>query len=308
MVLPHRGPHAAGAEPATAPDPIGGTVIKHELAVCNGEEVFIVAFNYDTAKQNQAILATKTWSWKARDREEIDKKFKTSFMMTSECKPVDGGRKMIVAAKEGGIALVDRESGKALFHVVMPNRGYSGDLLPENRIAIVSGDEKTGHVSVYDVKNAARPLFQQALTGARGIVWDAQRESLWAVGYSELRKYKLAFWKTPEASLKVEESFKLPQEDGHDLQLVPGKPELMLTTAKGLWRFDMTRQRFSPDQILGSRDEIKSVSVHPQSRLLAYVHEEGKTWWSQRVRLIGAENDLLFPNSKIYKARWVTSE
>ncbi len=304
MLLPNRKPQDAGAEPVAK----SSTEIKHELAICAGEEVFMVAFNYDTAKKNQPILATKTWSWKARDREEIDKKYKTAFMMTSECKPVDGGKKVIIAAKEGGIALVDRETGKAIFSVVMPHRGYSGELLPENRLALVSGDERAGTVSIYDIKTPERPLFQHALIGARGIAWDEKREMLWAVGNSELRLYTLSGWRTEQPTLKVEQSFKLPAEDGSDLQLVPGKAELLVTTARGLWRFDVDRRRFTADQVLGTRDEIKSVSIHSVSKLMAYVHPDGTSWWSDRVRLLGAEKDLMFPNAKIYKARWMPGE
>jgi hypothetical protein len=310
MLLPDQRPRDAGAQPTTgsapkaAPDLMPATASKHELAVASGEEVFIVAFSYDTARKSQPILATKTWSWKARDDESVPKKLKSSFAMTSECKPVDGGRKLIIAGKEGGVALVDRESGGAEFVISTPNRAYSGDLLPENRIAIVSGDERTGTLFVYDLKNPERPMFQQALVGARGVVWDKERSVLWAIGNTELRMYSLSVWRTPQATLKMEETFKLPQDDGSDLHLVAGKPELLLTTAHGLWRFDIDRRRFAADQVLGTRDEIKSISHHPVSKLLAYVQPEGQTWWSDRVRLLG-EKDMIFPSSKIYKARRV---
>src|SRR5688572_23941843 len=100
-----------------------------DLIVCGADEVFILDL--------QGSAPEKVWSWRAADRPELPEPFRKKFGSTDECKPVDGGRKILIASSGGAVALVERSSGKVLFYAAVPN-AHSVELLPGNRAVAAS--------------------------------------------------------------------------------------------------------------------------------------------------------------------------
>ena len=297
-------PAAAGAPRPGAPGAESKSVTAQELIVTGGEEVSIVLVMPDEKTQSVKRSVEPVWTWKATDRKEMNDRAKALFKMISECKPLDHGRRFLITAKEGGVVLVNRQTKRVEFYAQLQSRAYSGDLLPDNRIAIVGTGDKEGSIQIYDLGNPDAALFKDSLPSAHAAYWDKDAKILYALGWKELRAYNLLNWSTAKPELELLQSFPLAGKDGHDIAPVPGSTELFITMDDGVWMFDTKTKRFRQHPIIGTQEHIKSVSVHPESKMICYVQPQGEIWWTTRVRLLGESEDLVFPNSKVYKARW----
>lgn len=298
-------PGAGAPRPSTPrPGTVTKTVTANELIVTGGEEVSIVLVMPDEKTQTIKRSTDVVWSWKSIDRKEMNDRAKALFKMISECKPLDHGRRFLITAKEGGVAVVNRQTKRVEFYAQLQVRAYSGDLLPDNRIVIVGTNDKEGTVLIYDLGNPDAPVFKDTLPSAHGAYWDKDAKILWALGWKELRAYTLLNWSTRKPELELLQSFPLAGKDGHDIAPIPGTTELYLTMDDGVWLFDTKTKRFKQHPIIGTHKHIKSVSVHPESKMIAYVQPQGDIWWTNKVSLLGESDDLLFPTAKVYKARW----
>ncbi|MEX2215504.1 MAG: DUF6528 family protein [Phycisphaeraceae bacterium] len=301
LLLPQRQPRDAGAQPSVKSKNV-------TLVLSGGDEIFEVDLPRDGDLGKGASSPGKTWEWQARASKDIPKQLHNAFIMISECKPVDHGRRLLITAKEGGTALVNRESRKTEFvTLITTGTPYSGELLPENRLVFAVGG-KSGRLVGYDLDGVGQPLFNVEFESAHGVHWDAESKTLWAVGFSDIRSYELTDWKTPKPSLKLIANFALPKKDGHDLAPVPGTKELIVSTGEGVYLFDTEKKRFKGHPLLGTYAHVKSVSVHPETEKWAYVMPDGENWWTSRVRFVGDRNGLIFSNAKLYKARWLVRE
>jgi hypothetical protein len=277
-----------GCRPALRPEPA------EELLVCGGDEVVAVDLSGRTL-----------WSWKATERPEIPPELRPKFRSTDDCKPVDGGAKVLITSSGGAVALVERATGRALFWAAAVN-AHSAELLPRGRVAVASSVGTGGNrLLLFDLAApGAAPLWQEELSSAHGAVWDDVRRTLWALGGRELRAYRLKDWDGPAPSLERAETFPLPDVGGHELRPVPGRPALLVTTHTGVWHFDRDRARFDPADGFPEKDDVKAVDVHPGTGRIAWVRAE-ESWWAFRIRFLNPPGELALPGRRIYKARWV---
>lgn len=264
------------------------------LLVCGGDEVFQI----DPAANPPA----KLWSWRAKDRPEIPADLQKAFNTTDECKPLDGGKRLLVTSSGGGCALLELPSGKALWWARVPN-AHSIEALPGGKIAVASSVNANGNkVLIFDEKIPGKSIAELPLPSAHGLVWDEARKCLWALGFGELLACEVAGDK-----LVVKTRHKLPDEDGHDLRAVPGSPDLMLTTHAGVWRFHRDDAVFRPDPDLKDRVEVKSADFHPSSGRLVVMQSSGKSWWTDQIEFLHPTAKLTFKGETLYKARWLVS-
>jgi hypothetical protein len=274
---------ASCAGPGTAPPP-------GDLIVCGADEVFILSLRDPAGPR-------KIWSWRAVDHPEIPEALRKKFGSTDDCKPVDGGRRILITSSGGAAALVDRATGKVLFCVAAPN-AHSAEMLPGHRIVVACSTKPDGNrLDLYDLSNADKPLASDELQGAHGVVWDPERKVLWALGTFELRSYAVT------DTLVRKQTFTLPNEGGHDLRAIPHRPGLTVTTHHHVWVFDRDLLTFQTFPQLGDYDNVKSMDFDPESGVLAYIKAE-KSWWAERVKFVGLDRTVEFPGAKLYKARW----
>ena len=202
-----------------------------DLAVCGSDEVFILDLRGDAPK--------KVWSWRAASHPELPEELRGKFGSIDECKPVEGGRKILVSSSGGAVALLERASGKVRFYAGVPN-AHSAEIVPGNRVVAASSYKEDGNrLLLYDLDVPDKPLASEVFTGAHGMVWDEERELLWALGDSELRSYQIR-----QNGLVMKMSRALPNPEGHDLRPVPGTSALLLTTGQHVWLFDRDRLTF----------------------------------------------------------------
>jgi hypothetical protein len=271
-----------------------------ELVFCGWDEVFIA----DIAGSSNDTI-TKLWSWRAADRQDLPENFRTLFNSTDDCKPVDGGRRVLISSSGGGLAVVERPSGRVAWYGQVGN-AHSIELLPGDRVVVAGSTNPEGNkLAVFDLKQPNTIIFQDSLHSGHGVVWDEERQLLWALGYDELRAYSLEDWTTSQPKLALEGTHSLPSESGHDLLMTPNGDGLLLTTNQEVLAFDIEAETFSPYPPLEGLKRVKGISIHPVTRRTAYIQAEGENWWSTRVRFLNPTGELLLEQEHLYKVRWV---
>jgi hypothetical protein len=289
---------AAGAHAPAAPARLAAQQPKQELIVCGWDEVFILDVSRPGAP-------SKVWRWKAADRPEIPELLKTKFRTVADCKPVSGNRILLVASGDG-VALVERATGKAVFWGACAN-AHSADLLPGDRIAVACSTRDVGgnRLAVFDARTPERELYSTELYSGHGALWDESRRRLWALGGRELRTYALTAWDTGTPSLRLDASYPLPSTGGHELVEAADSRQLAVTALRQAWFFDRDARTFSPHPELSERVGVKSISVHPTTKQVAYTQADAPEWWTATIRFLHPEKTITLEGERIYKVRWV---
>lgn len=267
-----------------------------ELLVCGWDEVYILSLD-------GGALPRKVFSWKAGDRPELPAAYKNKFGSTDECKAVAGNRILITASSDG-VALVERATGRATFWGLCAN-AHSADLLPGERIAVAcSVREKGGNrLAIFDARTPEKEIYSTELYSGHGAIWDARRQILWALSGSDVRAYRLRGWDTPSPSLKLEARYPLPGGGGHEL--APDGDFLIVSGSRDVWLFDRNTRRFTPHPQLAGSVGLKSASVHPRTRRLAYTVADRPEWWTATIRFRNPDGAVVRPGERLYKVRWV---
>jgi hypothetical protein len=281
-----------------AAGPAAGRQGPDELVVCGWDEVFILALGPGTPPS-----ARKVWSWRAAEAADIPAELHPAFRTTDDCKPVDGGRQILISSSGGAIALVDRDTRRSSFYARVTN-AHSIEMLPGGRVAAaasVSNGPTGNRIVVFDAAGG-RELAADELRSAHGVVWDGSRGVLWALGGDALRHYRIGATTT-----RLERTFEiaLPDGGGHDLVAIPNSPRLFVSTLRHAWYFDRDRLQFSPHETLADAANVKSYHVHPRTERVVYVQAEGKDWWAEHLHFQRPDGTLRLAGERLYKARWI---
>jgi len=268
----------------------------HVLLCAGNDEMFII----DALVAETGVIE-KLWSWRAKDSEDVEADKHRWYNNLDECRTIDNGNKILFNASNGGCALIDHATKKILWYAYVTN-AHSIELLPGDRVVVassISGDE----LILFDLSRSNEPLFKTPLQSAHGVIWDEQRELLWALGYDELRSYELKGWETDKPSLELKMTYPLPNNGGHDLRAVPGTEDLVLTTGRPVLLFNRVTGTFRPHPTLGRLSGVKSIDVHPVSGRIVI----GK--WDAEPTLFLPAGKIKFSENTPYKIRWfVTGE
>lgn len=271
------------------------------IVLCGWDTVFVV----DTTAANEKL--EKVWSWQAKQCEQLPGAMRGAFATTDDCKPVDGGSRILISSSSGGCAVVERPSGKVIWYARVPN-AHSLELLPRDRIVVASSVHDQGNrLVLFDVARSDQPIWDTPLVSAHGVVWDAERQVLWALGLKELQTYELKDWKSDKPALAMKDNYPLPDGDGHDLQPVPGSNDLVVTTGPRVYLFDRSKRKFRLHPDLGPKANVKSVSVHPVTGQTAFIQASEKAWWNDSVGLLSPAGTIQLPDERLYKARWLAT-
>lgn len=280
---------------------VTSTVVRADpLLLCGMDEVFAI----DLAAAEKGKLE-KLWSWRARDRAELPEALRKTFGTTDECKPVRDGKQILITSSGGGCALVDYPAGTVRWHARVPN-AHSIELLPENRVVVASSTSGNGNrLVLFDLARSDEPLWHTPLVSAHGVVWDEAREVLWALGLKELRRYRLKDWDSKTPSLDLGTTWPLPDEDGHDLQPVPGTNDLVVSTGRHVYLFDRAAEEFRPHPDLSDVSHVKSVALHPTSGGVVFTEANDEHWWMEAVQVLPGKTPVPITGERIYKVRWL---
>lgn len=266
-----------------------------EIICCGADEVAILEI---TAPGK----IRKVWAWKAPGTPELPADLRPAFRSTDDCKPVVNGR-ILVTSSSGGVALVERASGRALFWARVQN-AHSAELLPGDRLVVAgSYGERGNRLVLFSLDHPGREIFSTPLHGAHGVVWDPRRERLWALGDGDLKAYRLSVRNPEQPALIEAASHALPTPGGHDLRAVPGTPNLVVTTNTDVYLFDRRTGTFGAFPGLSGKKKVKSVDIHPRTGRILFTQAD-ESWWTHTIRFLEPAGTIAGPGEKTYKARW----
>jgi hypothetical protein len=263
--------------------PVLSQSISRELIICGRERVHILDLNRRDANGTPKII----WTWQAAGRADLPKDYHPLFRSTDECKPIDGGRRILITSSGGGVALVDREKDAVLFYGRAVN-AHSADVLPGGRIAVAASrdprENKGDALILFDITMPGRELWRTDLPSGHGVVWDEKRAVVWALADQEIRGYRLADWKTPAPKLEKIAVIPLSERGGHELHPVPRTSRLAVSTATKCWLFDRDAKPFLP---------TRSSGKNPRSSVSAYTRQPDKSRSSKPTGRIGGRRKFV---------------
>ena len=247
------------------------------------------------------------WKWNAATQLDLPETMRGKFRTIAECKPVEGGSRILIAASSNGAALIERSTGKVEFYATVFN-AHSIELLPADRVVVASSHapgEQGDRLIVFDLSKPEHEVTHTKLLWAHGVVWDQQRKLLWALSDMELRGYKLVQWNSVTPALANAATYELPEGGGHDLTAVSGTAMLALSTGHRSWLFDRDRREFSPYPDIGKYARVKCIDVNPRNHRLVWVQAQGVNWWTDNLEFLNPKKTIRLPGERIYKARWI---
>tara|TARA_R110002124_G_scaffold277321_8_gene448640 strand:+ start:25028 stop:25933 length:906 start_codon:yes stop_codon:yes gene_type:complete len=270
-----------------------------EIIGCGDENVVI----FDKEKSNKNSLV-KVWEWTAAISEGLPKEYHGYFNTTDDCKPVGEGQ-ILITSSSGGVALVNRKDKKTVFYAYVPN-AHSADYLPGGRIVVALSTAENGNsIRLYDVKQSDKILYSDSLYSGHGAVWNEEKNSLFTLGFDQLREYKLADWESAQPKLEKVNEWEIPDESGHDLFLTSDQ-RLLLSTTNSVWQFDISTSIFTPFEPLEGAKHVKSVNFNAETKELVYTKGE-ISWWTHHIYFENPQDTLEVNDMKLYKVRvlWV---
>ena len=287
----------ASAHGATAP------AATRQLFTCGRERVHLI----DLDVRDASGAPRKLWTWQAAGRADLPSEYHALFRSTDECKPIDGGRRVLITSSGGAVALVDREKDAVIFYGRAVN-AHSADVLPNGRVAVASSrDPREGRgdsLILFDLASPGRELWRTELPSGHGVVWDEARRTLWALSDKDIRSYTLAGWETDAPRLTRVGLFPLPENGGHELFPVPGTMFLAVSTNRHCWFFHRDTHALTPHSTLADKANIKCIDQHPVTGQIAIVQGEAPNWWSERIQLFAPAGSASLPGEQFYKVRW----
>lgn len=270
-----------------------------EIIACGDDQVIVIN-SKASDKENVNII----WRWKVSDATDLPEGYQKYMIPTDECKPVEGDRKILITSSGGGVVLVDRKTKKSLFYAHVP-MAHSAEYLPDDKVVVALSTAPGGNsLEVYDVKNPDKIIFKDSLYSGHGVVWMPGMESLFALGYNELREYSLKNWNSEKPELQLMKTWILPDNGGHDLSSV-SDTRLVLTTTNGVWVFNIREEKFSPFELLNQIKNVKSVNFNESTKELVYTKGE-ISWWTHNIYCMNPDKILTIPNINLYKVRVVS--
>jgi uncharacterized protein DUF6528 len=244
------------------------------------------------------------WHWRPEQSVGLPIPLMRKFITTDDCKSVSQGSEILITSSGDAVALVSHSTGNTLFYATVKN-AHSAELLPGGLIVVASSSDSDGQgdrIILFDRREAEKPLMTLPLTAAHGVVWDHKRNVLWALGGKELVRLRVdSTGASPQ--LVPEKSVPLPAREGHDLQIVDDCSSLLVTNTKTVFWVDPDRMSFEPYEPFRGIGEIKSLSINPKTKQIAFTRADPNVWWTYTLHFLNPEQQLVLP-TMIYKVRW----
>ena len=276
---------------------------------CNNEKKLTVSDNYVLVCGDSKVLMVEypdgndsipeiVWQWDAHLANDLPSEYRTKkFNSIDDCKPAPDRKQIMISSSSGAVAVVTLKDKKVTFLADVPN-AHSIEMLPGNKIIAAASTAQNGNrLMLFDMSQPAELLDSDSLYSAHGVVWDEQRNSLYALGYDVLREYKLQ----NGSKLILNNEWKIPGESGHDMQLTPDGNRLFLTEHTGAWEYDISTAKFSKIDNFPDAENIKSLNQNKAGRFVYTVPEE--SWWTYHVTFFNPAGKLCFPDMRVYKSR-----
>lgn len=272
------------------------TLKKGYLIACGDDKVIFIDPSKSDENHSEVV-----WSWSTTEATDLPAEYQELLVPLDECKAIFNNKKLLLTSSGGATIVVDIASRKVEFYAKTP-MAHSADLLPGNRIAVANSTHKAGNsLELYDLDQNENVLFTDSLYSGHGAVWNNEYQQLYVLGYQLLKTYSLQNWDSNTPSLKLENSWVIPDRGGHDLFMVNAE-NFLITTHKNVFNFNTKTQEFSVFKALEDKHNIKSANYFPETKQIAYTIAE-KSWWTHNIYLLNPAKQIHIPNIKLYKVR-----
>jgi len=247
------------------------------------------------------------WQWKAGDH--LTSAQTAWFSGMDEVKPVYNGKYVLFTSSSGGAAMVRVADKKVVFLSNVKGSPHSAEVLPDGNIVVACSSNGTtdGDVLKLYRVDSANPLVanetkRYPLTFGHNVVWDKEREVLWATDDQNLYTYTYdgSDPENPELTRNAE-FYPLPDLSPHDMSPVYGKDQLYLATAKDIYIFDIQTKVFNKHPY--SQGNIKSISDGPAG-FGTLIIKPTTSYWANRLINVRGSNVYFNESYRMYKARW----
>ncbi|WJH32867.1 DUF6528 family protein [Paenibacillus sp. CC-CFT747] len=266
---------------------------------------------YDPEKSNWDDKNALKWSWAPSESNGFEG-LTVGWGLPSDVKLREGrtgGKYMLVTDSRGLAAVVPYPSGNSrTWGVIVGGNPHAAELLPDGNVAVAAS--AGGWVRLYTASQGpdSSTYTQFTLPGAHGVLWDPEREVLWAVGDYYLVELKVKG--TPDAPILEEIHRKrLPTNWGHDLFAVYGDTDkLWVTSNTKVYQYSKSEDAWL-ENYEGASDInhhwVKSISNQPSGQVVMTNQKAGTkyTWTTDQVDFVLPNDIRMVTGGAFYKAR-----
>ena len=251
------------------------------VVACGDEDLYIVNAAGSAGQTPEVI-----WHWNVFEAYgQVPDQVRYWIHVLDDCKPVAGGKQLLLTSSAGGTMLLDIPTRKCLFYAHTP-MAHSADMLPGGRIAVANSTNPKGNsLEIYNVGESDVCIWKDSLYSGHGAVWSEKYARLFALGYKELRMYSLKDWESDRPSLVLEKVWELPGAGGHELSRA-GEDRLVVTNHGGVYLFDIPSGTFKPMPGMKGRKNVKSLNYDAASGRMVYTVAE-TSWWTNHIYFKG---------------------
>lgn len=256
-----------------------------------------------------AEASAVVWEWRADRDPGVAAEHRRWFRHPSDAKGGDGSE-LLTVASGGGVAVIDRRSGGVTAYGRAGSNPHSVVRLPGGYLLTASSTDNLLRLFPPPAGKRLEGVQDLELQDAHGLVWDAGRDCVWALGGKRMKR--LAF-ERGEKRLEVSATIELPvtersrrheRHGGHDLVWDAAGKRLLLSDMDDLWSFDPETGGFALLR-KGPVAHVKSLSPPLRKGDPLLVMQASEQWWSDRVRSLDGAWSRRMPGARFYKARWV---
>lgn len=241
------------------------------LAPTMAQEIVVASSDISIYEEGDASvnLGNRVWSWRTADDASIPSRFKVHFKTYCEVKPVSGGKEFLVAASEGGWAIVDRETKKARKWGICGQELFSIEKISDDVVAFSGRDHKSqsGCVYIVDLKDRSKYAGRFVFDKPRGLYWEEGKSFLWVLDAGALNGCKFKRASDGTFSLNRAKIISLVDRDtglGCDLRPLPKYTNGVLTASmKGAVRlFDLKKMYWCKNSTTIPVDHVNSYDTN----------------------------------------------
>lgn len=264
--------------------------------VCGEDKVIVV--DPSLGSDTSAII----WRWTVREaKDQLPEVYQKLLVPLDECKLINANTQLLLTSSGGATCVLDMKTRKIRFYAKTP-MAHSADILPGNFIAVANSTHVQGNsLELYHLNHPEKVLYKDTLYSGHGAVWDAKRACLYALGYDELKTYRLISSGAEDGKLVLESIIHIPDEGGHDLYMMDDN-NLLITTHHGIFVYNIEAQSFNEFDSLKAVHNLKSVNYDPISQNLVYTKAE-ESWWTFNIYGMNPDKVIHIPHIKLYKVR-----
>lgn len=266
----------------------------------------ILLMNYAQTDWSESNHAAVVWSWRPAESGISSDGWGLPTEAKLRNNSVWGGQWMAVCDSYGFMAVVSYP-GKVKKWSATAGRTanvHGIELLPNGNIAAAASTGGWVRIYTSSTSPSSSTYTQYNLPDAHSVLWDPQRQVLWALGRNKLVQLKIG-GTDAAPSLSAVATTTLPADSGHDVEPKYGDPtRLWITTGSSTWIYDKTTDKATLFQHVSGYKSINNLLASGQvieTRPRPSCTQDA--WCTDTIEFYSPEDVRTRPHAAIYRAR-----